>query len=157
MALVDTIETLKNACLVSGRYSNAIVTNDQNGAAIPHSGFYFCEAAGTIVLDGVIDEIIDDLVQNARNAVHMHLYTAQAERNAVRQGGIMQPVAYGFGNGMELDVRFFGCLCVLIQTGKLQNIVDKRDKPLALKVNVFAEVPDVLRFYKPVLQDLGCP
>ena len=68
MALVDAVEALKDPALVLGRNADAGIKNRDGGFLLAVFNMDADAAAGTVIFDGIVAEIVEHLVQEPAHA-----------------------------------------------------------------------------------------
>ena len=90
VALIHAVEALEHAALMLRRDADAGI-GDGDAAAVGIGGDRHVHApAVAVILDGVVAEVIDDLVDQAANAGNDGRLARDADRDAARGRGVVQ-------------------------------------------------------------------
>ena len=154
MALVHPVEPLEHPSLgLPGNADAGVRHRDPGteGGVLHRDGD---AAVWPVVGDGVVAEVIDDLLHDLGHAPHQGPVAPQLGGHLLplgRRGQLLQ-------HGPCLPVQVHGLplaqAAALVQTGELDDVVHQPDEPLGLPVDVPGEVGDVLRLHQAVAQDL---
>ena len=112
-------------------------------------------AAGAVVLDGVVAQVVHHLLHHRGQALDGPVVPGQRQLHLVLPGGGLEAVLHGAGQVQQIDLLPLQAAAPLVQPGQVENVLHQADEPLALLVDVGGEAPDVLLLHQTVLHDLG--
>ena len=153
MALVHAVEALEDAALVLRRDADARVGHGDERLAVLFADRHLHAAALDIVLDGVVAEVIDDLVQKPPHAAHPRALALHGDRHVFLPGGSLHIVRRLLRKREQVD-RFTRHLVAFVELGEADDIADQRDEALRLLADVADEAGHILLLHHAVFQQL---
>ena len=154
VALIHAVEALEHAALMLRRDADAGI-GDGDAAAVGIGGDRHVHApAVAVILDGVVAEVIDDLVDQAANAGNDGRLARDADRDAARGRGVVQILRRLLRHGEQVD-RFRRHGGALVELGQADDVVDERDEARGLGVNVADEARQIVGLDHAVFNQLG--
>ena len=157
MALVHAVKPLEHPVLVLIRNADARIRHGQNRFAAALFRRDGHAAAGTVILYGVVAEVIDKLLQRRAHALHDGLPAAERERH-------VPPLRRRAERGerfLRESVKIYALRLrrggFLFETGELDDIVHKRHEPLGFLVDIPGELAHPLRRNHAVGEKLRKP
>ena len=120
--------------------------------AVSHCNVY--AAIRVIVLDCVIAQVVDDAVQNPRDAVQHRFFTGERQRNRHSFRRDLYAVHSILGNLIEIDVLPLHLFCAAVQSGQSDDVLDKLRHALRLLPNFARKRANVLCFNHIALEKL---
>ena len=155
VAVVDPVEPLEHPRLVLRRDADAGIAHAERDAAgiLPHDGLH--AAALPIVLDGVVQEVVDHLLQDLLVAQDQEALAGGRKRHIPRLSLWLKPFDHRLGKRQKIHFRLFRDPGFFIQARKPHHVLDQRDEPGGLVVDAGREVAHVLWPGGAVFHDLG--
>ena len=145
MALVHPVEALEDLILIRGRDADAGVRHRELHGSRELFHGHRDTSAGTVVLDGVVAEVVDHLMQQLPDAHDLPALSLQGEMHVLPGGDGAQTVQHVPGDCVQIHRLLFRQAGVFVQLGELQNILDQGDQTLGLPVDVGGELPHLVR------------
>ena len=143
-ALVHAVEPFKNAGLGFFWNADAVVLHGQGTVAVPRArGDELNLAAGVIVADGVVAQVLAQLIQQAAAAKDRGTFAdvGQGDEGLLRVD-LLALDAF-LGNVQQIDRLHLGRIVAfgdVVQMGQLQNIVDQLDHPAGFYMDLPAKL-----------------
>ena len=154
MALVHPVEALEDPLLLVLGNAYARILHPDQGPALAAGRFYGNAAAGMVVFDGIVGQVVDDLVEGLPLSPDPAVGAALDQFHPVGPGLFLQ-VAQDLGRQIvHVDDLVRIAADALVQPGEPDDVVDQSDHPPGLPVDLFGEADGIRGLYQPVLHDL---
>ena len=103
VALIHAVEALEHAALMLRRDADAGIGNSDAAAAGIGGDRHVHAPTVAVILDGVVAEVIDDLVEQAADAGNDSRLARDADRDAARGRGVVQVLRRLLRHGEQID------------------------------------------------------
>ena len=154
VALIHAVEALEHTRLMLRRDADAGVGDGDAAAAGIGRDRHVHAPAVTVVLDGVVAEVIDDLIDQAADAGQDGRLPRDTDRHVARGRGVVQVLRRLLRHGEQVDrLRRHGV--ALVELGQADDIVDERDEARGLGVDMADEARQILGLDHAVFDQLG--
>ena len=154
VALVHPVEAFKHPGLILRRNADAGVRHlyDRGLFVGVHEEMH--TAAGDIVLDGIVTEVVEDFIQKPPHALDGGRLAFHHQRDLFLGGFVLQAVCDLFRQGEQFHL-FPGHFVPFVQLGQADNITDQCHHPGGFRANLPDEVGHVLRLHHALFDQLG--
>ena len=147
-ALIHPVKALKHTGLRFFRDADAVVFHGEGAVAVPGAGGNDLDfAAGAVVADGVVAQVLAQLVQQAAAAQHGSALAQIGEGDKGTLGVDFLPLHALSGDLQQINrLHREGRtgLTDIVQIGQLQDIVDQLDHPGCFHMDLPGKIRDVL-------------
>ena len=103
MALVDTVEPLKDARLVRVRNADAGIGDCQNDVLAAFMDTERGAAVRDVIFDGGVEKILDHLLEQLLHAQNFRVLAREMERDRMPCRDGLQPLDHSFAQIVEID------------------------------------------------------
>ena len=153
VALVHAVEALEDAALVLRRDADARIGHGDERLAVPFTDAHGHAATLDVVLDGVVAEVIDDLVQKPPYASDGLAPALDGDRDVLLRRRGLEIVRRLLRKREQVD-RLARHFVALVELGQADDVADQRDKALRFFPDMADEAGDVLLLHHTVFQQL---
>ena len=154
VALVHPVEAFEHPGLILRRNADAGVRHlyDRGFFVGVHEEMH--AAAGDIVLDGIVTEVVEDFIQKPPHALDGGRLAFHHQRDLFLGGFVLQAVCDLFRQGEQFHL-FPGHFVPFVQLGQADDIADQCHHPGGFRANLPDEVGHVLRLHHALFDQLG--
>ena len=111
-------------------------------------------AAGNVIFDRVVEQIIDHFLEQLLHAHNFRMLSGQRQRHRLSRGDRGEPLETLRAKIIEIDRRALELRAVFVQSGKLDDVVNQTDQPQALLIDIARKLRDFLRRHQALLHQL---
>ena len=153
MAFIDTIEALKHLILMFRRNTDAgIADADLNSPLLLcNSNLNF--AAGIVVLDGIIAEIVNHFIQQSTDTMDDTIIAGHFQRNIFQLCGICESLANFFGKNSQRNI-LTGHFSTLVQLRQTDDVIDQINQSGGFLADMPDEARNILLFHDAIFHQL---
>ena len=153
MALIDPVEALENAALVLRRDADAGVLHGHDRAVRCAVDGHIHAAALTVILDGVVTEVIDDLRSKPADGRDLPVVSMDADRDLLFRRSAGQRGGRLLGQLFQID-RLERKLPALVQLRQADDVLNERHKTRRLGADMADKARHVLLLHEAVFDQL---
>ena len=155
MALVHPVEPFKHPALICFRDADAGVRHLQDHIVRIGGNIHCDAAAGPVVLDGVVAEVVYHFAQKLPDPPDPLMISGKLQGYVLLLRNGPQAVQDLLRQGVQIHVLPLRRTAALIQLGELHDIIHQGDHPLALLVDISGKLLHLIRRHHTLSHQLG--